>query len=87
MPNWFGYLSNFVDACENLVMSDDVATLSDPPVAPVEKEELEKVLFDMNVSQRSHEEEPSRKMVRTQIDHSTWDRRLSFNPHALAIYL
>jgi hypothetical protein len=50
MPNWFGYLSNFVDACENLVMSDDVATPSDPPVAPIEKEELEKVLFDMNVS-------------------------------------
>ncbi len=26
-------------------------------------------------------------MVRTQVDHSAWDRRLSPNPHALAIYL
>jgi hypothetical protein len=41
----------------------------------------------MNVSQRSCEEKPSRKVVRTQIDRSTWDHWLSFNPHALAIYL
>ncbi len=40
----------------------------------------------MNVSQRLHEE-PSRKVVRTRIDCSTWDCRLSPNPHALAIYL
>jgi len=26
-------------------------------------------------------------MVRTQINHSAWDRRLSPNPHALTIYL
>ncbi len=26
-------------------------------------------------------------MVRTRVDRSAWDRRLSPNPHALAIYL
>ncbi len=43
--------------------------------------------FDVNVSQRSCEEELSRRVVHTQVDRSTWDRRLSPNPHALAIYL
>ncbi len=56
MLNWFGYLSDFVDASENLVMADDVATPSDSPVALVEKEELEKTSLDVNVSQRSCEE-------------------------------
>jgi hypothetical protein len=37
VPNWFGYLSDFVDANENLVMADDVATPSDFLVALVEK--------------------------------------------------
>jgi len=41
----------------------------------------------VNVSQRSREEESSRKVVRTRVNRSTWDRRLSPNPHALAIYL
>jgi hypothetical protein len=41
----------------------------------------------MNVFQRSCEEKSSRKMVRTWVDYSTWDRRLSLNPHALTIYL
>jgi len=44
VPNWFGYLSDFVDAGENLVMADDVAMPSDPPIALVEKEELEEAL-------------------------------------------
>ncbi len=87
MPIWFGYLSVFVDAGEILVMADDVATPSNPPVTPVEHEEFEEVLLDVNVSQRSHEEEPSRRVVCTQVDRSAWDRRLSPNPHALAIYL
>ncbi len=65
MPNWFGYLSDCVDAGENLVMADDVATPSDPPVAPIEKEELEEASLDVNVFQRSCEEESSRRMVRT----------------------
>ncbi len=65
MPNWFGYLSDCVDAGENLVMADDVATPSDPPVAPIEKEELEEASLDVNVSQRSCEEESSRRMVHT----------------------
>ncbi len=51
----------FVHASENLVMADDVATPSNPLVAPVEKEKLENAPFDetpldINVSQRSREE-------------------------------
>jgi hypothetical protein len=62
---WFGYPLVFVDAREILIMEDDVATPSNPPVAPVEQEELEEVPLDMNVFQRSHEEESSRRVVRT----------------------
>jgi hypothetical protein len=40
----------FVDAGENLVMVDDVATLSNPLVSLVEKEELEEAPLDVNVS-------------------------------------
>jgi hypothetical protein len=36
----------FIDAGENLVMVDDVATPSNPPVAPVEKEKLEDASFN-----------------------------------------
>jgi hypothetical protein len=83
----FTTLLVFVDAGENLVMADDVITPSNPPVSLIENEELEEAPFDVNVSQRSREEEPSRKVVRTRVDRSTWDHRLSPNPHALAIYL
>jgi hypothetical protein len=76
----------FIDVGENLVMADDVTTPSNPLVSLVEKEELEEALLDVNVSQRLREEEPSRRVVRTQVDRSTWDRRLFPNPHALAIY-
>jgi hypothetical protein len=55
----------FVDVSENLAMVNDVVTPSNPPVSLVEKEELEETPFDMNVSQWSCEEEPSRKVVRT----------------------
>jgi hypothetical protein len=41
----------------------------------------------VNVSQRPCEEEPSRWVVHIRVDCSAWDRRLSPNPHALAIYL
>ncbi len=41
----------------------------------------------MNVSQRSRKEEPSKRVVRTRVDHLVWDRQLSPNPHAFAIYL
>jgi hypothetical protein len=73
-------------------MADDVATPSNPPVALIDKEELEETPFDevalgVNVSQRPREEEPSRQVVRTRVDRSTWDHQLSLNPHALAIYL
>ncbi len=53
---WFDYPSVFVDASENVVMSDDVVTPSNPLVAPIEQEELEEVLLDVNVSQRPCEE-------------------------------
>ncbi len=71
---WFGYLLVFIDAGEILVMADDVAMPLNPPVALVEQEELEEVLFDVNVSQRLHEEEPSKRVVRTRVDRSARDR-------------
>jgi hypothetical protein len=40
----------FVDAGENLVMVDDVATPSNPLVSLVEKEKFEEAPFDANVS-------------------------------------
>jgi len=46
-------------------MADDVVTPSNPQVPLVEKEEFEETLLDVNVSQRSREEEPSRRVVRT----------------------
>jgi len=70
-----------------LVMADDDATPSNPPVTPVQQEELEEASLDLNVSQRPNKEEPPRRVVRTRVDRSVWDRRLSPNPHALAIYL
>jgi hypothetical protein len=77
----------FVDADENLIMADDVAMPSNPLVSLIKKEEFEEALFDVNVSQRSREEKPSRRVVHTRVDRSAWDRQLSPNPHALAIYL
>ncbi len=78
-------------------MADDVATPSSPLVATIDKEELEEatldrtpleeVMLEVNVSQRPREKEPSKKVMRTGVDRSAWDRRLSLNPHALAIYL
>jgi hypothetical protein len=41
----------FVDASENLVMVDDVATPSNPPISLVKKEELEEAPVDMNFFQ------------------------------------
>ncbi len=70
-----------------LVMVDDDATPSNAPVAPIQQEELEEASLDLNVSQRSCEEEPPRRVVRTQVVRSVWDRQLSPNPRALAIYL
>ncbi len=58
-----------------------------PLVAPVEQEELEEALFDVNVSQWPREEELSRRVVHTRVDCSAWDRRSSPNPHVLVIYL
>jgi hypothetical protein len=77
----------FIDAGENLVMADDVATPSNPSISLVEKEELKEAPLDVNVSQQSREEKPSRRVMRTRVDRSAWDCRLSPNPHALVIYL
>ncbi len=41
----------------------------------------------MNVSQQLHEKELFRKVVCTQVDCSTWNHRLSPNPHVLIIYV
>ncbi len=78
-------------------MANDVATPSNPPIVVVDKEEreeatldgtsLDKIALEVNVSQRSREEEPSKRVVRTRVDRSAWDHRLSPNPHALTIYL
>jgi hypothetical protein len=87
MPSCFDYPSVFVDVSDVLVMVDDVTTPLNPLVALIEKEELEGAPLDVNVSQRSHKEEPFRRVVHTRIDHSAWDHRLSPNPHALTIYL
>jgi hypothetical protein len=48
-----------------LVMADDDATPLNPPVAPVQQEELEEAPFALNVSQQPREEEPPRRVVRT----------------------
>jgi hypothetical protein len=48
-----------------LVMADDDATPSNPPVAPVQQEELKEAPLALNVSQRSREEESPRRVVRT----------------------
>jgi len=39
----------FVDAGENLIMADDVATLSNPLVSLVEKEKFKETSLDVNV--------------------------------------
>jgi hypothetical protein len=43
----------FVDACENLVMADDVTTPSNLPISVLETEDLEEAPLDVNVSKRS----------------------------------
>ncbi len=89
--------SIFVHAGDNLIMADDVATPSNPQVVTVDMEKLEEATLDrtplneveleVNVSQWSREEKPSRRVAHTRVDRSAWDRRLFPNPHALAIYL
>jgi hypothetical protein len=54
-------------------VANDVVTPPNPPVAPIEKEELEEAPLKVNVSQQSHEE-PSRREMHTQINCSAWDR-------------
>jgi hypothetical protein len=68
------HLLGFLLIQAQLVMADDDAPPSNPPVAPVQQEELEEAPFDLNVSQRPREEEPPMRMVRTQVARSVWDR-------------
>jgi hypothetical protein len=68
-------------------MANGVATPSNPPVTTVDKEELEESTLEVNVSQRSREEEPSRRVVCIRVNRSAWDHQLSPNLHALVIYL
>jgi len=51
-------------------MANDVATPSNPLISLVEKEKLEEAPLDVNVSQQSHKEESSRKMVHIRVDRS-----------------
>jgi hypothetical protein len=61
----------FVDAGEDSIMADEPLN---PPVTPVEQEELEKTSFDMNVSQWSCNKKPFERVVRTRVDPSAWGR-------------
>jgi hypothetical protein len=45
----------FVDAGDDSIMTDDVVTPSNLPIAPIEEEELEETRFDVNVSQWLHD--------------------------------
>jgi hypothetical protein len=63
--------------------SDDVTMPLNPSVVTVDLEKLEEamlegtpldeVFLEVNVSQRSREDEPSRRVVRTRVDCSVWD--------------
>jgi hypothetical protein len=68
-------------------MVDDVVKPSNPLVLPIKEEKLEKTPLDVNVFKRSCDEKPFERVVRTLVDRSAWDCRLSPNPHALTIYL
>ncbi len=67
LPYWFLLMQ------AQLVMADDDATPSNPPVAPIQQEELEEASFDLNVSQWPREEKPPRRVVHTRVDRSVWD--------------
>jgi hypothetical protein len=64
LPSWFLLMQ------VQLVMAGDDATLSNPPVTPVQQEELEEAPLDLNVFQRPREEKPPRRVVRTRVDRS-----------------
>jgi hypothetical protein len=65
----------FINACEDLIMADDVVTPSNPPIAPIkEVEKLKETPLDVNVSQWSCNEKPFKRVVHTQVDRLAWDR-------------
>ncbi len=43
--------------------------------------------MSLNSRAKKNHPEESRRVVRTRVDRSAWDRRLSSNLHALTIYL
>jgi hypothetical protein len=45
----------FIDVGEDLIMVNDVTTSSNPLVMPIQDEEFEEALFDVNVSQQPRE--------------------------------
>ncbi len=55
-------------------MANDVVTSLNLLISLIEKEELEETPLDVNVSQWSRKKEPFKKVVRTRVDRSTWDR-------------
>jgi hypothetical protein len=67
LPSWFLLMQ------VQLNMTDDDATPSIPPIAPVQQEKLEEALLDLDVSQRPREAEPPRRGVRTRVARSVWD--------------
>lgn len=77
----------FINASEHLIMVNNVVMPLNPSVALVKEKKLEERPLDVNVPQWSCEKKLFRKMVCIRVNHSTWDRRLSLNPHALTIFL
>jgi hypothetical protein len=53
----------FVDVDEDPIMANDVTTSSNPLVTLIRNENFEKTPFDVNVPQRSCEEEPIGRVV------------------------
>jgi hypothetical protein len=54
-------------------MVNDVSTPSNLAIASIKKEKLKEAPLDVNVFQRSREEEPFRIVVRTRVNHLVWD--------------
>lgn len=70
------------------IMANDSITSLKPLIALVQdQEELEKTLFNVNVSQWLHEHESTTRIIHTLIDQSTLDHWLFPNSHTLTIFL
>jgi hypothetical protein len=67
-------------------MANNVIMPLNPPITLVKREKLEKTLINVNVSYQPHKKKSFRKVVRTQVNHSTWDYQLFCNLHAFVIF-